>query len=380
MTMHTMDVARQTCENYLPGLVSKLAAIPLAELESGGSPALQLFRDAGGPGLLIPKVYAGLAATPLDAVRVVRALAAHAPSMAVATTMHHFSVATLFALADSLSNSGMEWALLEGIASQNLLVSSGFAEGSSGQNILAPTMAATTTDGGYLINGSKKPCSLSRSMDLMTASVALPDPTGASTMAVLLIPAATPGITVHPFWASNILAGAESDEVRLENVFIPEQLIMRAERGADGQLDDLQTIGFIWFEMLISSCYLGMASALAEKVFQRQRSSATDLAGIGIRLETAALLLEGVARMLGDGDTSGDALARTLLARYGAQDAITDVVRMAVEALGGMAFINSSEIGYLAAACHCLSFHPPSRSRTVEALVAYFGGDALRLG
>jgi alkylation response protein AidB-like acyl-CoA dehydrogenase len=378
--MHTMDVARQACEDYLPGLISRLAAIPLAELEAADSPALPLFRDAGGPALLIPKAYTGLAATPLDAVRVVRALAAQAPSLAVATTMHHFSVATLFALADSLSSSGMEWALLEGIASQNLLVSSGFAEGSSGQNILAPTMTATPTDGGYLINGSKKPCSLSRSMDLMTASVAVPDPTGVPTMAVLLIPAATPGITVHPFWASNILAGAESDEIRLENVFVPEQLIMRPERGEDGRLDDLQTIGFIWFEMLISSCYLGMASALVEKVFQRHKSSTTDLAGMGIRLETAALLLEGVARMLDDGDTSIDALARALLARYGAQDAITDVVRLAVEALGGMAFISSSEVGYLAAACQCLSFHPPSRSHSVDALVAYFGGDVLRLG
>ena len=377
--MHTMDVARQTCEDYLPGLAGKLAAIPLAELEAADSPALTLFRGAGGPALLIPKAYTGLAATPVDAVRVVRALAAHAPSMAVATTMHHFSVATLFALADSLSNSGMEWALLEGIASQNLLVSSGFAEGSSGQNILAPTMQATAADGGYLINGSKKPCSLSRSMDLMTASVAVPDPTGAPTMAVLLIPAATPGITVHPFWASNILAGAESDEVRLENVFVPEQLIMRPERGEGGQLDDLQTIGFIWFEMLITSCYLGMASNLVERVFRQQKSSATDLVAMGIRLETAALLLEGVARMLEDGDTGADALARTLLARYGAQDAITDVARLAVEALGGMAFINSSEVGYLAAACQCVSFHPPSRSRSVDALVAYFGGDILRL-
>ncbi|MBI1758707.1 MAG: acyl-CoA/acyl-ACP dehydrogenase [Actinobacteria bacterium] len=377
--MRTLDDARSACETYLPGLAASLAGIPLETLEAPGSPAIGLFRSHGGPALVIPKAYSGLAASPLDAVRVMRALASYSPSLAVASAMHHFSVATLFTLAESIKNSGMEWALLEGIASQGLLVASGFAEGQPGRGILAPAMAGEPAEGGYRVNGAKKPCSLSRSMDLLTASVALGLPDGGSQLAVLLIPAATEGVTVHPFWVSPVLAGAESDEIRLTDVFVHDQLIMRTEPGDAGQLDELQTVGFIWFEMLISSAYLGMASGLVERVFARRRGGAGEVAAMAVRLETAALLLEGVARMLMDGEVDDGALARALMARYGAQDAITDAVRQAVELLGGMAFIGSADVAYLAAACHCLGFHPPSRSSAAQPLADFLGGHVLRI-
>jgi alkylation response protein AidB-like acyl-CoA dehydrogenase len=375
-----LDEARGVCESYLPGLLAALDEVPFAQLEGPGSPAIGLFRRHGGPALVIPKAYAGLAASPLDAIRVTRALASYSPSLAVATTMHHFSVATLFTIAESAVSSGMEWALLEGIADQGLLVASGFAEGRPGQGILTPTMTAAPAEGGYLVNGAKKPCSLSASMDLLTASVALNAPDGATEMAVLLIPAATPGVSTHPFWHSNVLAGAESDEIRLTDVLVPDKLMMRTDPGEDGRLDELQTVGFIWFELLISSSYLGMASRLVEQVLTRGRGSAAEAAALAIRLETATLLLESVARMLMDGERDNDALAKALLARFGAQDAIADAARTATELLGGMAFIGSPEVAYLAAACGCLGFHPPSRSSAAQPLVDYLAGRPLRIG
>jgi alkylation response protein AidB-like acyl-CoA dehydrogenase len=375
----TLDDARGVCESFLPGLGAALSEIPFDQLETPDSPAIGLFRQHGGPALVIPKAYAGLAATPLEAVRVVRALGSYSPSLAVATTMHHFSVATLFTLAESAVSSGMEWALLEGIASQHLLVSSGFAEGKPGRGILTPTMVATKADGGYLVNGSKKPCSLSKSMDLLTASVTLPAGAGQSDLAVLLIPATTPGISIHPFWQSNVLAGAESDEIRLTDVFVQDELMMRTEPSQTGRLDELQTVGFIWFELLISASYLGMASRLVEQVFARKRGSAAEAAAVAVRLETATLLLESVARMLMNGESDNAALARALVARYGAQDAIIDAARLAVELLGGMAFIRSADLAYLIAACQCLGFHPPSRASAAQPLVDYLGGQPLRI-
>ncbi|WP_406840597.1 acyl-CoA dehydrogenase family protein [Streptomyces sp. AHU1] len=377
--MHSLDAARSTCEAFLPGLLGRLDDIPLTELEQPGSPAIDLFRSHSGPGLVIPKTYAGAGASPLQALEATRALAASAPSLAVATTMHHFSVATLFTLADSLQSSGVEWALLEGISSQNLLVASGFAEGRPGSGILSPTMTARAADGGYTINGAKKPCSLSRSMDLLTASVALPREDGGSDMAVLLVPRAAEGITVRPFWSSWALAGAESDEVRLTDVFVDEQQLMRTELGDAGELDELQTVGFIWFALLISASYVGIASALVERVVARGRGSDSDRARLVARLESAMLLLEGTARMIMDGETGNVALGKALLARFGCQDALGETVRQAVEALGGMAFIESSDVAYLAASSHGLSFHPPSRSSFVGPFLEHVEGRPLRL-
>lgn len=377
--MRTLDEAREVCEARLPGLLAMLADVPLPELEKPGNKGLEMFRGCGGPALVIPASYAGAGATPLEAIQVTRAIGAAAPSLSVASTMHHFSVATIFTLAESLRSSGVEWALLEGIATQSLLVSSGFAEGNPGQGILSPTVGGVRTDGGIVVNGSKRPCSMSRSMDLLSASVSVTREGGDTESVVMLVPAATPGVSVHPFWASNVLAGAESDEVRLTDVFVDDRLLVPTEMGDSGEVDELQTVGFMWFEMLITSCYLGMASALVERVLAGPRTSAELKAELGVRLETAALLLEGIARQLMAKEGDNAALTKAMIARYGAQEAILDAATRSVAALGGMAFISSPDVAYLAAACQCVSFHPPSRSATNHALAASFTGDVLRI-
>ncbi|MGY0489115.1 acyl-CoA dehydrogenase [Streptomyces sp. WG-D5] len=377
--MRSMSTARRTCEKFLPGLLAALDEIPLAELERPGNPAIGLFRAHGGPGLVIPRTYSGSGATPLEAVDVTRALGAVAPSLAVATTMHHFSVATLFALADSPQSAGVEWALLEGIVEQRLLVASGFAEGRPGQGILSPTVLARPDGKGYRLSGSKKPCSLSRSMDLLTASAALPNADGTSDMAVVLVPRQTEGLTVEPFWASGALAGAESDEVRLSDVFVDEQQLMRTEPGEAGELDELQTVGLIWFELLITASYAGMAGALVERVLAGGRGTHTERAELLTRYETATLLIEGTARLIMDKTVDDAGLARALVARYGAQDLIREAVARAVELLGGTAFIGSPDIACFAAAAHGLSFHPPSRSSFAGPWLEHAAGRPLRL-
>ena len=96
-------------------------------------------------------------------------------------------------------------------------------------------------------------------------------------------------------------------------------------------------------------------------------------------METAAQLLDGVARAVKADETGNDALARTLVARYAAQDALGDATRLAVELLGGMSFIGSSETAVYAAASHGLSFHPPSRTAFTGPFLDHITGEPLRL-
>jgi alkylation response protein AidB-like acyl-CoA dehydrogenase len=93
--MEFLAQERTIMNAYLPDLDQRLAALPLLTLEQPGNEGIQLFREAGASSLLIPRDYAGLGASALDAVRIQRALGSRSPSLAVATTMHHFSVATL---------------------------------------------------------------------------------------------------------------------------------------------------------------------------------------------------------------------------------------------------------------------------------------------
>ena len=373
---------RDTLEQYLPGLDKQLADIPLLDLEAPGNPGLGLFRSADGPALVVPPDYGGLGASARDAVKIQRAVGARSPSLAVASTMHHFSTASLWELV--ALGGGMEWAMLQAIAENHWLVSSGFAEGRAQQHILKPAMHARPAPGGLLVNGSKKPCSLTWSMDVLSASVSVEEEDGRTRMAVVLVPASEAGIERRPFWRSNILAGAESDEVRCTDVLVNDALVYYPREDAD--MDPVQSRGFLWFELLIAASYLGIASGLVERVLTEQRGSVEDRALLAIELEAAAASLDSAAGALDDAtgaggaDTGGSAdLATALFVRYATERAIERAAMSAAALAGGMAFIGSPDVAYLLSACRALAFHPPSRAAASQPLVSYLGGEPLVL-
>lgn len=374
--MTLLRTERDTLEAYLPGLDKYLCDTPLLELETPGAGALDTFREMGGPALLVPVEYEGKGASLLDAVRIQRAVGSRSPSLAVATTMHHFSVASLVEL--TAAGNGFEWAMLTAIAENSWLLSSGFAEGKPGQHILSPTMRGVATDGGLTVTGVKKPCSLTWSMNLMSASVAVAGADGTpDRTAVVLIPADTEGIERTPFWGSTALAAAESDQVTLNGVFVPEALIFYPQDSLT--MDPIQARGFVWFELLVSAAYLGAATNLVERVIERGRGSDVDRAGLAIEVEAAAAALEQVAATAADAEDNDALLARALYVRYATERTIERVAMSASALAGGMAFIESPEIAYLLAATRALAFHPPSREAAAAPLVRHLSGAPLIL-
>jgi alkylation response protein AidB-like acyl-CoA dehydrogenase len=376
--MRYLERERAVLGKLLPGLDEYLAGQPLRALEQPGGTALSAFRRAGGPGLLVSTEYGGVGATPVEAVRVQRAIGSRSPSLAVATTMHHFSMASLVVISE-ISN-GFEWMLMEGIAREAKLIASGFAEGNPDRSILAPTMTVVPADGGVRVSGVKKPCSLSRSMDLLTASVLVPRLDGpGEQLAVAMIPADSPGVSVTPFWNTFALAGAESDQVDLVDVFVPDELLVRTDTAPGQALDAVQIAGFLWFELLMTASYLGAVSALVERVVDRV--GVPDLEKIRLVGDTEAAMaaVETVAGRLGEGCRDSVTLAESLYVRYAAQDTIARVAPHAVELLGGMRFIGSDEVAYLSAAGNGLTLHPPSRTRMAGPLAAQLSGGPLTI-
>jgi alkylation response protein AidB-like acyl-CoA dehydrogenase len=373
-TMNFLKQERQTLENILPGLDAALARMPLLEMERPGNPSIPVYRQLGGPGLIIPTRFGGRGASPVQAAHAQRAIACRAPSLAVATTMHHFTIATLMEI--NPGDPGLEAELLESVARDNLYVASGFAESQPGTSIQKSGLRMERTPAGIVLNGSKKPCSLSQSMDLFTAST--PPLAGMDAgLAAVMIPADTPGIDRRPFWQSPILAGAESDEVILRDVCVPEDAFFPL--GGSGRMNPVQDRGFLWFELLITACYLGMASALVERVWLSARGGPVERVSLAAELEGAMSALEGVARSMHPGEGGNDELARMLLVRYSVQAAIDRAAALAAELLGPAAFIQSPEVAYLYAATHVLSFHPPGRLGACKHLDAYLAGSPLVL-
>jgi hypothetical protein len=60
-----------------------------------------------------------------------------------------------------------------------------------------------------------------------------------------------------------------------------------------------------------------------------------------------------------------------MFVRFAAQNAIARSTTLALDLLGGIAFIKDTEITYLHSAAQALALHPPSRSKTAGALAQY---------
>ncbi|MDX3225012.1 acyl-CoA dehydrogenase family protein [Streptomyces sp. ME19-01-6] len=375
--MKFLERERRTLERYIPNLDKALSELPLQVLESRESPAIGLFRDSAGPGLLVPTEFGGSAANAVDAVRVQRAIGARSPSLAVATTMHHFSMASIVSLGED--STGFEWLLLEAVARDHRLVSSAFAEGRPGQPILSPSMQAKPVKDGYLVSGRKKPCSLARSMDLITAGIAVEGPDDTPVMAVALIPTESPGVSVKPFWNSWALAGAESEEVVIDEVFVHRDLVIETTVGFGHQLDKLTLFSFLWFELLITASYLGAVSALAERVFASERTPKSEKVRLLCEVEGAALQLEGMARAQEATEHDTEAFARCLIARFAIQDALTRAASSCVELLGGVAFVSSPDVACLLASAHALALHPPNRTGSIDSFADYINGGQINV-
>jgi alkylation response protein AidB-like acyl-CoA dehydrogenase len=372
LKMHFLHKERATLEKFLPTLDNQLQAKSLLELETKESPALQIFRQLGGPGLLIPREYGGAGVTPLQLTHIQRAIATRSPSLALAANMHH---CTVVAFLDSIADESVG-AFIRAIAENNLYLASGFAEGKTGTSILSPTLQCQPVADGLLVSGSKKPCSLSASMDFLTASAIVPSPSeDGDQLALVIIPADSPGIERKPFWKTWVLQGAESEEVVLNEVFVPEEFVYYL--GKPENLGSIMARAFLWFELFVSASYLGVASGLVERVIAERKGTPSERAGVAIEAEGAMAALEAVAHSLMLGWTSDTEIAQALCVRYSVQRAIERVTETSAELLGGMAFICSEEIAYLLAASRALAFHPPSRLSMAPYLDDYLAGGPL---
>lgn len=366
--MHFMTRERETIECFLPGLASKIADMPLAQLESADNPGLALFRDAGGTGLLIDTRRGGCGADLAAAARVHRMLGSWSPSLAIAVNMHSCTVAAI--------PPGPAADMLLGlVAEARLYLASAFAEGIPGASVIAPKLRGERIEGGWRISGSKKPCSLSKSMDLLTASVLLrPDGVDEDQLALAVIPASSPGIEVRPLDGVAVFPGSETHEVVLRDVEITEDAV--SYLGATDTLNAAISGAWLTFSVLVSACYLGMASGLVERVLEGRRGTAADRMMMVGDLDTAMAAIESVAADIGAGADDPATVARALHLRFATQRVIERTSALATELLGGIAFM-TGDSARLYTGCRALAFHPPSRMNIAEPLDRFLAGEPL---
>lgn len=369
MSINFMVNELSTIERLLPGLDQHLREAGLGNLESSTSPGLALFREYGGPGLMVPVELGGRGASMLDALHVQRVLGARSPSLAIAANMH---VCTVMAMPPCPATEE----LLGGVAAAGLYLASGFGEGRSGASVLDPLLTGERIGKGWRLNGVKKPCSLSLSMDFLTASVTLQNPeTGEREMALAIIPADTEGIKVKPFSQASVMLGSETHEVVLTDVDVPDDYI--SFFGDAESLNAALSAAFFTFELLVSASYVGIASGLVEAVLEQRRGTAIERIALVGELDTTMASLEAIAGLPMTDEGDPFAVSRALYVRYSAQQVVERVAAHATELLGGMAFMGSGLSTTLFTASRALAFHPPSRASMAEALDRFVLGGPL---
>lgn len=370
-----LSLERAILERHAPGLDQELAAIGLEKLETPDPHLLPgLIKKYQLPGLLVAEELGGAGCSPYDLLRLQRAIAARAPSMGVMLTMHHFTISFCNMLTGVMPAIA---GLLGGAARDNMLVASGFAEGRFGAGILDSTMMLSATEGGYRINGSKKPCTMAHCMDILTAGVAQVGADGERRTGMAVLFANQPGMQAKAFWNNPVLAAADCHELQLTDVFVPHDHVLIAEDDDDEKRMAVATgelIGLCWFEIIASATYLGVASGLAERALANVNLDSHEIALLASELDTALCALDGAVRMMEVGPFDESLLPRVLAVRFAVQRTIERSAMHAAELVGGLGFIRDSEVSTLLAASRCLAFHPISRKAAEPILAGYFAG------
>lgn len=338
-----------------PGLAGRLAGTTPVEHERDASTVLAALKASGATSMLVPSSCGGGGAGAVDAVRFQVGLGALAPSAAVATTMHHYKLAALGNVAVRGDESAR--AILRDLASRSALVASGGAESTPGRDLRTLGSHAVRTGTGYAVTGRKRPCSLSTSMDVLSLMVELRDGSGTGVgFAQAFVDADSPGIEREPFWRSSVLLAAESHSVRLDEVQVPADRVfaLRGEIGTRFAVDC-----YVWFQLLISAAYLGMAHCVASATPVARR--ADRWRGAVARLADLEDTVVGAASRVDDDAPPREQLCAAVRARDRVEDELAPVGGALLRAAGGGGFASTGLYTALTGALNAIAFHPPAR-------------------
>ena len=180
-------------------------------------------------------------------------------------------------------------------------------------------------------------------MDLLTASVRVPRLDGrGDQLAVAMVPAAVAGLSGHPV-LEHLRAGRRGERPgQPHDVLVPADLLVRTDSGGE-QLDDMQTAGFVWFELLMMGSYLGAASALVERVLDNERVPEAERAAAGGRRRGREAAVENVARQIPERSAGPRPARRGPSTSATPCRAPSRAWFPAVELLGGLDFIGSDD-------------------------------------
>ena len=312
-------------------------------------------KAAGLFSVAIPAELGGGGAGYGEVCRLVREMGQNCSSTALAYAMHSHPVAAN--IYKYLHGMPAE-ATLRKIAGGNLIIA-----GTGANDWLGSSGHAEKVDGGYRVNARKHFVSGAPGADVFVTSVRYADGSDQDKVLHFSIPMASEGICVGDNWLVSGMRGTGSNDITMENVFVPETAIV-AERPADA-----------WHKMyniiipaampLIMSAYTGIAENAAAIARAEAGGRNDDLlpAMLGRMENDLTVATDALAAMIGlHDDYQYAAELSTVDAIFRRKTIITEktkaVVDRAAEICGGRAFFRRHPMEQLVRDIRAARFHP----------------------
>ena len=318
----------------------------------------QAMRDAGLFGLLVPKDLGGMGAGLLGHTLAMEELAQGCAATAMSFNMHCVAAYTLTAagaFSDGVSKRVADYVVKDRKLMSNLISEAGTT------NLLYSTRAsstqATRVDGGYLLNGRKAFASMISSADSALICVHPDHVDNPESVIMVIVPTDADGLTIEPVWDTLGMRGTCSDNVLLEDCFVPNEWAF--DELVVPSIGDFLSTHESLINLPYTAVYIGLGLAALEAIKKvvserRPKGYAQPLSyhpdirhRIGVmsaNLESAKWMLR-YAAWLADHEGQTEAAQLALFrAKYVVGEAVTGATRSALEMSGAHGLFKGSEI------------------------------------
>lgn len=308
----------------------------------------------------IPVEYGGAGLRYDELCQVVRKMGQACGSTALAFAMHSHPVA--LNVFKSLKGDAKAQATLQKIAASELIIA-----GTGANDWLASNGTATPVEGGYRVNAHKRFVSGGPAAQILVSSVHYESDQGSEVLHFSL-PFSTPGIHIQNNWDTLGMRGTGSNDVILENVFLPEAAIV-ARRPA-GQWHVIWDTILPIAMPLICSVYVGLAEA-AHQLALEACAGKPALAGLAGRmnnqLTSARLALNDMVerqknyRFVPHAFNTETVLTRKTLV----YQSVLQTVELASTLVGGSGYFRGHPLERIVRDVRAMHFHPlPEHKQT----------------
>lgn len=316
---------------------------------------IDLVREHGLLGMLVPAELGGGGASFAEACAVLTALAHGCPATSLTLSMHlHLVAAQVWRHHRDLPAPVLPKVAAEGIT----LVSTGAADWIDSSGV------ARKVEGGYRVSGRKTPASGAPAGAVVVTSARWEGAPDGPQVVHLSIPFSAEGVSVEETWDAMGMRGTGSHTVVLDDVFVPDAAVPLVRPAGEWHPVWATVLGCAL--PLIMSTYVGVAEAAATRALALAARRAGDpetAPAAGRMLGRLTAAQDAVAAMVRANadlrfDPTLEGAAAQLTRKGNAAEAAIDAVRLAMEVGGGRAFAADGGVERLLRDVHAAPYHP----------------------